>query len=145
MRHCPRRAVWDDLDLDEDAGDIDQGVVPPYIIQAELRRLVDGVAVKARGGAETRARGGGLRLVHEAVVEVEVPSSLSKLPEGGPRPRARPSRSCGRSYKTTTGPRWRASEPTAASYCGGPPRARAAAPGPASFRNSGVPGPGVRF
>jgi hypothetical protein len=66
----------DDLDLDEDPGDIDQGRVPPYIIQAELRRLATASPSRRAAALKLALAAAASGSLHEAVVEVEVPSPI---------------------------------------------------------------------
>ena len=66
----------DDLDLDEETCDIDQGRVPPYVVQAELRRLTTASPSSRAAALKLALAAAACGSLHEAVVEVEVPAAV---------------------------------------------------------------------
>ena len=136
----------DDLDLDEETCDIGEGRVPPYVVQAELRRLTTASPSRRAAALKLALAAAACGSLHEAVVEVEVPAAVVESSRRWPEASAR-----GRGAiegDTTKRPRARVVvlPGQRRRFTEAGRRARVcAAPGPAFFSNSGVPGPRVRF
>ena len=75
---------FDDLDVDADA-EVSTGRVPPYVVQAELRRLISASPVRRAAALKLALAAAANGILAGAVVEVEVPQSIveasSKWPE----------------------------------------------------------------
>ena len=66
----------DDLDLDEETCEIEAGRVPPYVVQAELRRLTTASPARRAAALKLALAAAACGSLHEAVVEVEVPAAV---------------------------------------------------------------------